>query len=267
MNQASLLHYKSFGEGSLPIVLLHGFVETLEIWRRLVEDLSLSNKIIAIDLPGHGKSPVFGTAHSMEEMAEAVRKVLENEQVEKALFVGHSMGGYVSLALAEANPDLFLGLCLLHSSAAVDSLEKKNNRLRSMQFAQEHPMLFINSVVEGLFRADHIQELQEVIEFTKKIAQSTPLAGIMAALRGMYERKDRCFVLNETSFPKCMIIGTHDHLLDHKDLYEQVSKGKNIYAIEIPTGHMGHLEAPDKILKILKKFISEAICFSGADIV
>ncbi|WP_103327794.1 alpha/beta fold hydrolase [Bacteroidetes bacterium endosymbiont of Geopemphigus sp.] len=266
MKKPSLLHYKSFGEGSFPIVLLHGFMESFEIWRDLIESLSLSKKIIAIDLPGHGKTPVFGTTHSMEQMAEGVRQVLENEQIEKALFIGHSMGGYVGLALAETNQDLFLGLCLLHSSAAVDSPEKKINRLRSIQFAQEHPVLFINSIIEGLFHADHLKELKDIIEFTKKIALTNPVAGILAALRGMYERKDRCFVLNETSFPKCMIIGAYDNFLDHKNLYEQVKKGKNIYAVEIPTGHMGHLEAPDKVLKVLKKFISEAIHFSGADI-
>lgn len=264
INPTSLLHYKLFGQGTFPIVLLHGFMETLEIWKDLIGPLSLSNKVIALDLPGHGKSPVLASTHSMELMAQEVWQVLKKERIEKALFLGHSMGGYVALALAEKHPNLFSGLCLLHSSASEDSPGRKRSRLRSMKSAQENRELFINSAVEGLFPLK-VAKNQEALEFTKEVAMKSSVEGILAALKGMYARKDRSFVLEETFFPKCMLIGTYDTLLDKKELYKQVERGKNIYSEEIPTGHMGHLEASEQVLKIVKEFILKASEFHDAN--
>lgn len=83
------------------------------------------NRIICIDLLGHGHTGCLGYVHSMELMAETVEAVLKHLKITRSTFIGHSMGGYVALAFAEKNPDALRGLCLMNSTASPDTLEKK----------------------------------------------------------------------------------------------------------------------------------------------
>ena len=117
------IHYKVDGQGPA-IVFLHGFMESARIWRPFLEKLSGKFKIIRINLPGHGKSSVYGNIHTMEFMAESVKAVLDFEKVNSALFVGHSMGGYVGLAFAEAFAENVKGLVLFSSTSFEDTPER-----------------------------------------------------------------------------------------------------------------------------------------------
>ena len=98
------IRYKQQGKGRA-VILLHGFLEDLHIWDEFSSELSKSYRVISIELPGHGKSENFGYVHSMELMADAVMAVLKQERLRKVVIIGHSMGGYVSLAFAEKYSD------------------------------------------------------------------------------------------------------------------------------------------------------------------
>src|SRR6056297_1191352 len=100
------IHYTVAGNGPA-LVLLHGFLETIDMWKNFVPEFSRSHQVICIDLLGHGQTDSIGYVHTMEDMADAVLAVLIHLKIEKAHVVGHSMGGYVALALAEKAPQLF----------------------------------------------------------------------------------------------------------------------------------------------------------------
>src|SRR5690606_8851022 len=85
------------------IVLLHGFLENSTMWHNLVSLLSKNNRVVCIDLLGHGQTGCLSYVHTMELMAEAVEAVLNHLNIETPIFIGHSMGGYVALAFAEKN--------------------------------------------------------------------------------------------------------------------------------------------------------------------
>ena len=91
------INYTEQGTG-LPIVLLHGYLETLEIWSGFAKDLSKTFRVISIDIPGHGMSDKVSEIHTMDLMADAVETVLINLNIDKAVIVGHSMGGYVAMS-------------------------------------------------------------------------------------------------------------------------------------------------------------------------
>ena len=74
------IHYKDFGKGKA-IVLLHGFLENSTMWNDFINEWSRQNRIITIDLLGHGKSECLGYVHSMELMAEAVAEVLSHLKI------------------------------------------------------------------------------------------------------------------------------------------------------------------------------------------
>lgn len=126
----SSIHYTVTGDGPA-LVLLHGFLETLEMWEDFVPEFSRSHQVICIDLLGHGQTDCLGYLHTMEDMADAVFAVLHHLKIEKAHVIGHSMGGYVALALAERQPQLFEGLCLMNSTFEADDDDKKLLRSRA----------------------------------------------------------------------------------------------------------------------------------------
>ena len=85
------------------------------MWKPLLPQLSKNNTIITIDFPGHGKSGVISEIHSMELMAEVVDQLLQHLQISSATFIGHSMGGYVTLAYAEIYPHKIEKIILLNN--------------------------------------------------------------------------------------------------------------------------------------------------------
>lgn len=264
MTNICKINFKIKGKG-IPIVLLHGFMESLEIWNSIYDRISDKYKVLLIDLPGHGKS-IFrlekNKIFTMEEVAELVKKIVEKEHIQKAIFVGHSMGGYVALAMAEKYPDMFLGLCLLHSTTESDTLERKKNRIQSIQLAINNYPLFISTSIKKLFSYDKLCSLQKEICFVNQIASHTYINSIISFLKGMSIRKNRKFLLKTTSFPKLYIAGLYDRVLDIEKIYEETKNGNQIYFFAIPTGHMGHIELPQEIIKILENFIDFSILYS-----
>ncbi|MDX5427885.1 MAG: alpha/beta fold hydrolase, partial [Bacteroidota bacterium] len=89
------IHFSEKGAGRA-LVLLHGFLENRTMWDSLTGTLSKRFRVVAIDLPGHGQTPCLGYVHTMEEMADAVKAVLDHLGLRRYVMVGHSMGGYVT---------------------------------------------------------------------------------------------------------------------------------------------------------------------------
>src|SRR3954468_20458770 len=103
------------------IVLIHGFLGSLEVWNEFSEKLSRHFRVIAIDLPGHGESASVGHVHTMELLAECIKAVMNSLDLKRYILAGHSMGGYAALAFADLFPGNVSGLCLFHSTALPDS--------------------------------------------------------------------------------------------------------------------------------------------------
>jgi pimeloyl-ACP methyl ester carboxylesterase len=118
------IFYTEEGKGSA-VVLLHGFLENSSMWLPFIPELLKNNRVICIDLLGHGNTECLGYVHTMELMADAVEAVLNHIKIRRCFLIGHSMGGYVALAFAEKNPNALKGLCLMNSTANEDTPEKK----------------------------------------------------------------------------------------------------------------------------------------------
>lgn len=240
------------------VVFLHGFLGDKTVWNYYAKQLSSSTtRVITIDLLGHGKTECLSYVHTMEEMAEAVYAVLKHLKLKKYYLVGHSMGGYVSLALAENYPDDIRGLCMFHSSAKADSDEKKKDRTRAIKVVKRNANIFIDEAIPNLFNTNEKPNKQAIIK-TKKIALATSKQGIVAALEGMRIRLDREIILKFAPYPILFIIGKEDNILPYKDLVDQAKLSNNRgYVLLDKVGHMGFFEAKKQCLKIVKKFIRE----------
>ena len=237
------------------VVFLHGFLASKKMWEPFVTELSKTQRVIAIDLLGHGSTDCLSYVHTMEEMAEAVEAVMHQLKLKRYFLVGHSLGGYVSLALAENNPDNIKGLVMFHSSAKADSKQKKIDRGRAIKIIKKNAKVFINEAVPNLFNTEYKPHKRGITQI-KKLALATSKQGIVAALEGMKNRIDREIILKFAPYPVLFIIGEEDNILPCEDLISQSELPENGgYLLLKNVGHMGFIEAKKETYKAIKNFV------------
>jgi pimeloyl-ACP methyl ester carboxylesterase len=254
------IFYTVKGKGPA-VVFLHGFLEDHSIWNVFSDQLQNKFSCICIDLPGFGKSDVFNESHSMNFMANKVNEVLDNEQLEKCILVGHSMGGYVSLDFAKLYPEKLSGLVLFHSQAASDNTESKKNRDRTIKIVQQNHTAFIHSFIPGLFAEENIPHFKAEIEALRKVADKTPAKGIIAALLGMRDRESHLDTLEKLKAPVYFIIGKQDSKIPVETILPQLRLPSNCEALIMnDVGHMGFIEAKEKTFISLEHFLERNLC-------
>lgn len=250
------IRFQKEGKGEKTLVLLHGFCEAIEIWGDLVRYLSKENCVISIDLLGHGKSGCLSDTHIMEEMASAVKTVLDFCKLKSCVMIGHSMGGYVALAFAELYPKYLKGIGLFHSTAYADTLEKKFERIRTIEVVRKNQAFFIREFSSKLFALKSKLKFKEDYQNVSKIIAKTPLEGVTAALNGMMKRKDRSKLLRKLSIPVLFIIGKHDLIFSLEKSLEIIKFPRHSEALVLENaGHMGFIEAKKETFFTVKKFV------------
>ena len=233
--------------------MLHGFLENKGMWDFYISEFAKKNRVITIDLLGHGETECLSYVQTMEDNADAVHAVLAELRIRKAIFVGHSMGGYIALAFAELYPDTIKGLVLLNSTAKADSAERKINRDRAIIAVKQSFVNFISLSIANLFSEANRERLSSEIEKVKKEALKTPLQGIVASLEGMKIRQDREVLLHLTPCPKLLILGEKDPVLNYEETKEQI-ENTAVKLVTFPDGHMSHIENQDQLLTVLLAF-------------
>lgn len=242
------IHYTSEGTGET-LVLLHGFLESKEIWTEFIPEFSKYGRIITIDLPGHGQSECLAEVHTMELMAECVHAVLKEVKAEKANFIGHSMGGYVSLAFLELYPEMMNDLMLLNSTPEADSEEKKKNRDRGVEVVKKNKKAYISMAISNLLTPENDHKYSKEVQILKDRANHFPVAGITAALKGMKIRTNKIDVLQKHPGIKIIVSGKKDPLIDIEDI-KSLAKRCKCRFFALPGGHLSYLESQDQFMKL-----------------
>lgn len=245
------------------IVLLHGFGEDSRIFNDQLNVLSKGFQVFAPDLPGSGTLSNHhwqpGT-ETIEWMAEWVHEQLVARQIHSCIMLGHSMGGYITLAFAEKYPEKLEAFGLVHSTAFADSDEKKETRQKAIGFMEEKgAFTFLKTSIPGLFGTRFTKEHPEKIESLVQEAKVFTIESLSAYYRAMIDRPDRSAVLKKASVPVLLVAGTEDKAAPLADLLTQSSYPAEChFHILQKSGHMGMLEDPENLSKILLKF-SEGI--------
>ena len=244
------------------LVFLHGFCESKDIWQDFVAPFPLKYRLILIDLPGFGGNTAPQPDYSMERAAALVNQALAHLKVKKSLVIGHSMGGYVALALAEKYPQLLAGLVLFHSSALADSEEKKENRNKTIAFIRKQGVdKFMDTFVAPLFYEGNREAKKEVIALLTHIGKQSPEQAIVGALAGMRDRPDRSQVLRAADFPVMFIAGKQDPAVSLEQTLQQCHLPKESHTVLLDqTGHMGMFEKPRETRLALEGFAAR--CFA-----
>ena len=246
------IFYTDTGKGTT-IVLLHGFLENASMWNEIASELSKRNRVITIDLLGHGSSDCLGYVHSMELFAEALEAVLKQLRIRRCILVGHSLGGYVALSFAERNLQKVKGLCLLNSTSNEDSHERKQLRTRANAMIQKNFTNLVRMSFTNLFSETSREKYVDQINRALNEALQTSVQGYIAGQEGMKLRPNRNRVLAENNFKKMIIIGEKDPVLEVQKLKEE-AENTNSKLIVFPDGHMSHIENTEALISVLKDF-------------
>ena len=247
--------YSDSGSGKT-IVLLHGYLESSEIWGSFAFDLAGKFRVLAVDLPGHGRSSVYGEIHTMEFMARAVKELLVSLGVEKAVLAGHSLGGYVTLAFLDLFPEMLSAYCLIHSHPHADSKEATEKRRREIAIvrAGKKELMYPDNVLR-MYATSNLERMAEGLRRSKEIASEIPGEGIIAVLNGMINRPSRLKLMEQGRKPCLWFLGSMDNYIDHRAVQAGIKLPANTSVIILGnSGHMGFLEEPVATAEILTRF-------------
>jgi pimeloyl-ACP methyl ester carboxylesterase len=257
--QKKKIFYSDQGAGKV-LVFLHGFTESAKIWKEFSKKLSGKYRVILIDLPGHGKSECIDGCHEMDLQADVVFTVLKKLKISRCLMIGHSMGGYVTLAFAAKYPKLLVGFCLFHSHCFADSHEEQENRNRTIRIVHGDKFSFISQFIPQLFPLDVHKKFSNEIDKLVKQASEMPKEGVIAALEGMKIRPDRVELLMTTTLPVFFIIGLKDPKAPLARLWEMITMPAHSEALILRNcGHMGYIEASSETLAAIKGFAKKIL--------
>lgn len=235
------IHFVSQGDGR-PVVFLHGFCETHKIWEDFIPLLSPNIKTFALDLPGFGSSPLHSSPFTLDEVAQELNSWIDAKCLKKPILIGHSLGGYISLAMIATNASLFSGLNLFHSTAMPDVEAKKESRVKAIEFVRKNGVgAFVQNFIPGLF----YDEEHPAVPSAVQLASATRVDTFISYTLAMKDRPDRTHVLKKSIFPVLLIGGEFDPVIEPDSLKRQALLNSNIdFSNLLNTGHMGFLESP-----------------------
>jgi pimeloyl-ACP methyl ester carboxylesterase len=249
--------YHTTGNGK-PVMLVHGFGEDSAVWDPQVDFLKDACRLIIPDLPGSGQSALLENA-GIDEYADVLKAILDKEQVEKCTLLGHSMGGYITLAFAEKYPAGLEKFGLVHSTAFADDEEKKASREKGIAFIEKNGAYeFLKTSIPGLFAEaftkEHPARIEELVEKGKDFTAEA----LVQYYRAMIARPDRTEVLKSFNGPVLFIFGEHDKAIPFpKSLQQSYLAAVSQVHILRESGHMGMWEETELVNGQLKDFIAD----------
>lgn len=260
-NQDVEISYTDVGEGNI-VVFLHGFGEDGSIWKNQIDFLVKFYRVIVPDIPGSGGSSLLKKQDtSIEDYAISIHQFLESilpERNTTITLLGHSMGGYITLAYAKIFSQQLNGFGLIHSTAFADSEEKKLVRLKAIETINQYGAYpFLKITIPNLFAADfkqkHPEQVEELIAKSKAFTEPSLEQYYIA----MMNRTDATSVLKESRVPVLFVMGTEDIAAPLQDVLQQchLPKQSHISILE-NVGHMGMMEATEKVNNAILNFVN-----------
>ena len=244
-------------ESGHPLVLIHGFPMNLHVWESAAEKLSEEFKVITPDLPGFGRSDSLPEGFTLEDVATSMLEFFREKSYHNPVVIGHSLGGYVTLAMAEQQPDALGGICLFHSTALPDSEEKKQSREKVLDFITKQGVhAFTSNFIAGLYADPQHSSITKV----KSIAVTASEGAVVGYTRAMRDRKDRTHVVKTFSKPVLFLAGDKDAGIPVQTILEQASLSDKAEAVILPgVAHMGMFEAEPVSLKKISAFVKKCL--------
>lgn len=252
-----MIYYEKRGIGPV-VVLLHGLPCNRTVWDTLTAKLSGQYSFILPDFPGAGNSPESTVGIMLNEVAIEVAAILEKENIAEAVIAGHSMGGYTAMAFARTFPEKTKAVSLIHSSAAGDTEEKKQNRLKSIALiekGEDAKTAFVKALIRNLFAPDFIRQHPEAIAEAIRTGNQLSVNTLVQFYKALMNRDDNTGILEGAAFPMQWILGDSDNATDLEATLPLTHKAPvNDICVYPDCGHMSMIEAPERLAVDLHRF-------------
>lgn len=258
-----MFHASVSGQGPA-VVFLHGFAVSSTVWDHAAAALSDRYRVIVPHLPGHGATPPLPAADldeegaaAMERLADGVLAVLDQAGVETAAVAGHSMGGYIALALQQRAANRVAGLGLVATQARADTSEAQAGRRKLADtVAERGAQALAEALLPKLFAADVAAESQ-LYRDADEFIRSMPVPGIRAALLGMARRQDHRDRLSAVRIPALVVRPDLDRLIPPDRSDELAALLADVTLVSVPdAGHMAPVERPDAVTQALSQWLA-----------
>jgi pimeloyl-ACP methyl ester carboxylesterase len=251
----SSINFHVQGEGK-PVILIHGFPFNKSIWEGFADQLAKDFKVFTIDLPGFGDSPLLKEEFNLNEIADVVISWMHQQEIKDSVLIGHSLGGYVTLAMAGKSPEAFSSFVLFHSTGMADSQEKKDNRNKVLEFIKTNGVkAFTSNFIDPLFA----KKSNEHIDRVRSIAVEAKEKTVIAYTKAMRDRLDTQAVLQNFPKPILIITGEKDAGIPIESIRKQASLSPRITLEILPeAAHMGMFEEKVTTLALIKNFIASS---------
>lgn len=258
--------YEECGEkNEWTVVLLHGFCGSSSYWHKVCPLLSEKYHIIMPQLRGHGSTSTPNEGYSMEDMADDIYELLKILNIEKVVMLGHSLGGYVTLAFAEKYEAKLLGLGLIHSTALSDTEEKKEKRRQDMRDISHNGINdYVKRLIPKLFSESKLGEMQGEVQDMINVGMGMSPKGANLTLEGMLQRPDRSQVLAKAKYPILLVAGAEDDIISPLDTFSITGDAITDSTFRYPhilentfenVSHMSLVEAPNQLSRIIANYM------------
>lgn len=252
-----MLHFEIKGSG-FPIVMIHGFPNNLSTWAGIDTALAQQYKVVLIDLPGVGKSPSFEGELSMPIMAKMILEVFDALEINKAIIIGHSMGGYTAMECLYQFPERIQGMSMVHSLASADNEEAKDMRdkgIALMKRSESGQLNFLKVMGAKLFASTFLHTHPELVATVVENGMQLSAHDISNLYVAIRNRSDHTAVLSKHDIPMQWIVGSEDTATPMSIALEQapMSAVSDVRVYQ-GVGHMSMFEHKEQLIVDLSDF-------------
>jgi len=261
------LEVEDHGEG-VPVILLHGFPLSSEIWTPVRTAVGQAARLITPDLRGFGSSDKPATGYGIEDLAGDVVCLADALKLDRFVLGGHSMGGYVALRVAAAWPERLAGLILMDTRAEADAPEGRERRDAGIaRIAAGDASAFLDEFVAGLVGPSSRARAPRVLAELRAIAAEAAAEALAGCLAGMRDRPDSSALLSTLDVPALVIVGQEDSLTPPVSSRAMAAALPRATLVEIPSaGHTPSMERPILTAEAILAFLREHFPVSFAPV-
>ncbi len=252
------LAFNDQGTG-LPLVLLHAFPLNRSMWEDQEKALSSQFRVITIDLRGHGESDAPLWHYTLNQAADDIRGLLDHLSIKQAVFIGLSMGGYISFAFYRKYAERVKALVLADTRAQADTEDGKRARFEMAQIAYKQGARAIADImVPKLLSPTTIQTRPELVQRVRAMIEGNQVSGIAGDLMAMAERADSQPLLPRISCPTQIIVGERDIPTPLSDAQLMADRIPNASLAVMPgAGHLSNLEQPELFSEAIRSLAAK----------
>jgi 3-oxoadipate enol-lactonase len=247
------LPYLEAGAG-WPLVLLHAFPLSAEMWRPVLERVAEGWHYIAPDLRGFGRSAVDRSAPTLDDYAADIEALLNALELERVALGGLSMGGYVALAMMRNAPERVSALVLADTRAGADSPEGRQGRRAMSELVRTKGPSAVADQMMPTLLADAAGSVATAM---RALIEQNSVEGIDHAIHAMMERPDATAQLERISVPTLVVVGEADSFTPLEEAQAMDRAIVRSQLVVIPdAGHLSAVEQPEAFATALENFLS-----------